>query len=111
MVSALQVLATMMQKNVNLHELKQGMSKYPQTMINVPVVRQLDLASSEVIQSAVREAETQLRGRGRVLLRPSGTEPLIRVMVEGEDEAQVHRQARLLADIVEHAVSGHAESA
>jgi phosphoglucosamine mutase len=111
MVSALQVLATMMQKNVNLHELKQGMSKYPQTMINVPVVRQLDVASSEVIQSAVREAETQLRGRGRVLLRPSGTEPLIRVMVEGEDEAQVHRQARLLADIVEHAFSGHAESA
>ena len=111
MVSALQVLATMMQKNVSLHELKQGMSKYPQTMINVPVVRQLDIARSEVIQSAVREAETQLRGRGRVLLRPSGTEPLIRVMVEGEDEAQVHRQARLLADIVEHAVSGHAESA
>jgi len=111
MVSALQVLATMMQKNVSLHELKQGMSKYPQTMINVPVVRQLDVARSEVIQSAVREAETQLRGRGRVLLRPSGTEPLIRVMVEGEDEAQVHRQARLLADIVEHAVSGHAESA
>ena len=111
MVSALQVLATMMQKNVSLHELKQGMSKYPQTMINVPVVRQLDVASREVIQSAVREAETQLRGRGRVLLRPSGTEPLIRVMVEGEDEAQVHRQARVLADIVEHAVSGHAESA
>jgi phosphoglucosamine mutase len=111
MVAALQVLATMMQKNVSLHELKQGMSKYPQTMINVPVVRQLDIARSEVIQSAVREAETQLRGRGRVLLRPSGTEPLIRVMVEGEDEAQVHRQARLLADIVEHAVSGHAESA
>jgi phosphoglucosamine mutase len=111
MVSALQVLATMMQKNVSLHELKQGMRKYPQTMINVPVVRHLDVASSEVIQSAVREAEIQLRERGRVLLRPSGTEPLIRVMVEGEDEAQVHRQARLLADIVEHAVSGHAESA
>jgi phosphoglucosamine mutase len=111
MVSALQVLATMMQKNVGLHELKQGMTKYPQTMINIPLVRHLDVDNNEPIQSAVRHAEARLNGKGRVLLRPSGTEPLVRVMVEGEDEALVHEQAKLLAEIVEHTVTGHAESA
>jgi phosphoglucosamine mutase len=111
MVSALQVLATMMQKNVSLHELKQGMTKYPQTMINIPLVRHLDVDNNEPIQSAVRHAEAHLNGKGRVLLRPSGTEPLVRVMVEGEDEALVHEQAKLLAEIVEHTVTGHAESA
>jgi phosphoglucosamine mutase len=111
MVSALQVLATMVQKNVGLHELKQGMTKYPQHLINVPLVRHLDVANNEPIQSAVRSAEACLNGKGRVLLRSSGTEPLIRVMVEGEDEALVRQQAKLLADIVEDAITGHAESA
>jgi phosphoglucosamine mutase len=111
MVSALQVLATMIQKNVGLHELKQGMKKYPQCMINIPLVRHLDVNNSEPIQSAVRRAETHLNGTGRVLLRSSGTEPLIRVMVEGEDETLVRQQAKLLAEIVEHTVTGHAESA
>ena len=110
-VSALQVLATMMQQNVALHELKQGMTKYPQHMINVPLVRCLDVDKDESIQTAVRQAETCLAGKGRVLLRSSGTEPLIRVMVEGEDEALVRQQAKMLAEVVEHAVTGHAESA
>ena len=110
-VSALQVLATMMQQNVALHELKQGMTKYPQHMINVPLVRRLDVDKDDSIQTAVRQAETCLAGKGRVLLRSSGTEPLIRVMVEGEDGALVHQQAKLLAEVVEHAVTGHAESA
>jgi len=110
-VSALQVLATMMQQNVALHELKQGMTKYPQHMINVPLVRRLDVDKDDSIQTAVRQAETCLAGKGRVLLRSSGTEPLIRVMVEGEDGALVHQQAELLAEVVEHAVTGHAESA
>jgi phosphoglucosamine mutase len=110
-VSALQVLATMMQQNVALHELKQGMTKYPQHMINVPLVRRLDVDKDDSIQTAVRQAETCLAGKGRVLLRSSGTEPLIRVMVEGEDGALVYQQAKLLAEVVEHAVTGHAESA
>ena len=110
-VSALQVLATMMQQNVALHELKQGMTKYPQHMINVPLVRRLDVDKDDSIQTAVRQAETRMAGKGRVLLRSSGTEPLIRVMVEGEDGALVHQQAKLLAEVVEHAVTGHAESA
>ena len=111
MVSALQVLATMMQKNVGLHELKQGMTKYPQHMINVPLVSHFDVDNNEPIQSAVRTAEACLNGKGRVLLRSSGTEPLIRVMVEGEDETLVHQQSKLLAEIVEHTITGHAESA
>jgi len=111
MVSALQVLATMMQKNVGLHELKQGMTKYPQYMINVPLASHFDVDNNEPIQSAVRHAEACLNAKGRVLLRSSGTEPLIRVMVEGEDETLVRQQAKLLAEIVEHTVTGHAESA
>ena len=111
MVSALQVLATMMQKNVTLHELKQGMTKYPQRMINVPLLRPVDVNADESIQSEVRRVEARLNGKGRVLLRPSGTEPLVRVMVEGEDETLVGRQAELLAQFVEHTLKGHAESA
>ncbi len=104
MVSALQVLATLVQCGKSLHELKQGMTKYPQHMINVPLARRIDIDDNTMIQDAVREAETRLNGRGRVLLRPSGTEPLIRVMVEGEDGELVLSQARLLAGVVEQAV-------
>ncbi len=100
-VSALQVLAAMVQQQAGLHELKQGMTKYPQHMINVPVTRRADLDGCAEVQQAVREAEAALDGRGRVLLRPSGTEPLIRVMVEGEDGALVVEQARALAAVVE----------
>ncbi|HHH44159.1 MAG TPA: phosphoglucosamine mutase [Gammaproteobacteria bacterium] len=111
MVSALQVLATMVQKQVSLHELKQGMTKYPQLMINVPLARRIDIDGCEPVQSAVREVEARLNGKGRVLLRPSGTEPLIRVMVEGEDHALVDEQARYLAAVVEQAVGARIESA
>jgi len=111
MVSALQVLATMVLQESSLHELKQGMSKYPQLMINVPLARRIDIDSCEPVQAAVRDVEARLNGKGRVLLRPSGTEPLIRVMVEGEDEALVHEQARLLAGIVEQVLGAQVESA
>ena len=111
MVSALQVLAAMILNKARLHDLKQGMKKYPQRMINVPLVRRIDVDKSGLIQSAVKQVETRLNGKGRVLLRPSGTEPLIRVMVEGEDEALVHEQAGVLAAVVGRAVSDQAESA
>ncbi len=103
-VSALQVLAPMVQKGVSLNELKQGMTKYPQHMINVPVERRVDLDDCPPVQDAVREVESVLDGRGRVLLRPSGTEPLIRVMVEGEDGRLVKEQASALAAVVEQAL-------
>jgi len=99
-VSALQVLAAMVQEGRSLHELKTGMKKYPQRMINVPVRDKIDLDSVAPLQAAVRSAEARMAGRGRVLLRPSGTEPVVRVMVEGEDEQQVWREAEQLASVV-----------
>ena len=111
MVSALQVLATVVQKRTSLHELKQDMHKYPQLMINVPLEQRIDVDASQPIQAAVKAAEKVLDGKGRVLLRPSGTEPLIRVMVEGEEEALVHEQAKKIAAVVQQTVSAQAESA
>ena len=96
-VSALQVLAYLIQEGVSLHEAKSGMSQFPQVMINVPLTGNADPMQSSVVQQSVSQAETQLNGRGRVLLRPSGTEPLIRVMVEGEDELLVSQLANEIA--------------
>jgi len=103
-VSALQVLATMVQSGKTLHELKSGMKKYPQLMINVPVSHNVELHTVRAVQDAVKLAEQRLAGRGRVLLRPSGTEPLVRVMVEGEDAQQVSAEANQLASVVAEAV-------
>ncbi|MGB5718743.1 MAG: phosphoglucosamine mutase, partial [Gammaproteobacteria bacterium] len=103
-VSALQVLATMVQSGKTLHELKSGMKKYPQLMINVPVSHKVELHTVRSVQDAVKLAEQRLAGRGRVLLRPSGTEPLVRVMVEGEDAQQVSAEANQLASVVAEAV-------
>lgn len=103
-VSALQVLAAMVKSGSTLNELKAGMKKYPQCMINVPVSGKVELNSTPVVQDAVKSAEQRLAGRGRVLLRPSGTEPLVRVMVEGEDAQQVSEEADQLASVVAAAV-------
>lgn len=98
-VSALQVLYAMQQENLSLHEIKQGMEKYPQTLVNVRVEGSVNLTESN-IQNAVNDAEKQLGQRGRVLLRASGTEPLIRVMVEGEDESEVLQLGQHIAEAV-----------
>ncbi len=103
-VSALQVLAAMIKSGKSLYELKAGMKKYPQCMINVPVTKKVNLDNSVVVQDAVKSVELRLAGRGRVLLRPSGTELLVRVMVEGEDADQVYAEADNLALIVAEAV-------
>ncbi len=103
-VSALQVLAAMRRAEQTLHELKSAMTKYPQHMINVPVSSKVDLGSTPAVQEAVTSAEKRLAGRGRVLLRPSGTEPVVRVMVEGEDEKEVVEEADQLASVVAAAV-------
>ncbi len=76
------------------------MEIYPQTMINVPISGGTDLMRSSQVQDAVASAEVELAESGRVLLRPSGTEPLIRVMVEGQDKDQVVRLATRLAQTV-----------
>lgn len=105
-VSALQVLEVMVETGKSLSELKSGMQKLPQTMINVRLEERRDLVTEPRIQAAVIEVETQLQGRGRVLLRPSGTEPLIRVMVEGNDPQEVQTLAQQLAGIVEQCMNG-----
>ncbi|HEX21989.1 MAG TPA: phosphoglucosamine mutase, partial [Chromatiales bacterium] len=104
-VSALQVLYAMVRSGLPLHELKTGMTKYPQHMINVRVSGKVDLAGSTSIQTAVSATEALLGSRGRVLLRPSGTEPLVRVMIEGEDGTQVVELTRQLAAAVDEALS------
>lgn len=96
-ISALQVLAALARSGQSLAAARRAMSKLPQVMINVPLTAKRDVAGLPAIQAAVAGAEAALAGRGRVLLRPSGTEPLIRVMVEGEDGALVQRLASELA--------------
>ncbi len=103
-ISALQVLAAMLHSEKNLHDLKAGMTKYPQVLINVSVSGAVDL-NRPPIQEAVRAVESQLGDHGRVLLRPSGTEPVVRVMVEGPDAGQVERHARELAGILRDTLS------
>lgn len=104
-ISALQVLLAIMTAGKTLHEVKLGMCKLPQVMINVRMSRRENVDEHPVIQEAVTATEAALDGRGRVLLRPSGTEPVIRVMVEGEDQPQVKQLAQELAEVVEEAVT------
>jgi phosphoglucosamine mutase len=108
-VSALQVLEEIRRTGRSLHELKGGMSKFPQVLVNVRLGRRVDREALAPIEPAVRAVEARLAGRGRVLLRPSGTEPLIRVMVEGQDEGQVNQLARQLAAEVERQFAGSEE--
>ncbi len=100
LICALQVLAIMKATGQPLSALAADMPKYPQTMVNVHVGKRLDPADSPAIRDAVTAAEQALEDRGRIVLRASGTEPVIRVMVEGQDEQMVSDLARSLADVV-----------
>ncbi|MDG0971610.1 MAG: phosphoglucosamine mutase [Porticoccaceae bacterium] len=103
-VAALQVILALSESGKTLSELKAGMSKFPQTMINVRLASKVDISDNQMINQAVAAAEAKLDGRGRVLLRPSGTEPLIRVMVEGEDQGLVDQLVSDMAKIVQQQV-------
>ena len=103
-VAALQVIRAISDSGKPLADLKLGMSKFPQTMINVRLAKKVDITENNAINAAVAEAEQKLAGRGRILLRPSGTEPLIRVMAEGDDQALVEQQVKAIAKIVEQQV-------
>ncbi len=105
LISALQVLAVMKETGQPLSKLVDAMPRYPQTMVNVRMDRRLDPAESAEIRDAVSAAESELADKGRVVLRASGTEPVIRVMVEGEDEAQVVALAERLASVVASAAA------
>ena len=104
-VAALQVLLAITTAGKSLNEVRQGMRKFPQVMINVRMSQRQSLDDNALVQAAVKSTESALAGRGRVLLRPSGTEPVIRVMVEGEDPVRVKQLAQELAAVVEAAVA------
>ncbi|PSS70839.1 phosphoglucosamine mutase [Shewanella algae] len=103
-VAGILVLAAMRRHNASLEELTESMQMLPQVLINVRFEGNLDPLASQLVQDAQAQVESQLGERGRVLLRKSGTEPLIRVMVEGDDEAQVRAHAESIATAVKQAV-------
>ena len=100
-VAGLQVLAAMLRSDMDLHDLASGFDMYPQTLVNVRYSNQdEDYLSHEQVQNAKKEAEVALGKTGRVLLRKSGTEPLIRVMVESNDDSQSQKWAWHIAETV-----------
>jgi len=103
-ISALQVVNALHILALPLAQAKKGMIKMPQTMINVRTHKKVDINASEPINKAVASTQKLLGDSGRVLLRPSGTEPVIRVMVEGKDSVQVNELAEQLANQVEEAL-------
>ena len=99
-ISSLQALAALVNSDQSLSDARAKMRKFPQCMINVKAGNALDIIENSSIQSVISEIESKLGKNGRVLLRPSGTEPVIRVMVEGEDGDIVDRMARELSEVV-----------
>src|SRR6266853_1928617 len=100
-VSALQVLSALRTGRATLATLCRGLALYPQELVNVRVAKDFDWQKQPAVAKAKREAERALGKNGRVLLRPSGTEPVLRVMVEGKDDAEVRRLARMIAETVQ----------
>jgi phosphoglucosamine mutase len=102
-IAALQVLAALRESGGNLADLLGGLHLYPQKLINVPMAKDFPWKDDASIQRRLKEVEARIAGRGRVLLRASGTEPLLRVMVEGEDREEVFAAAEELAAVVREA--------
>ncbi len=112
LVTALAVLDVMARKGKPLSELAEVMEVYPQTLINVPVDGLSfapKVAESEPVKEAVAKAEARLAGKGRILLRPSGTEPLVRVMAEHEDEMVCREVCEEVAEVVSSSASRGAQ--
>jgi phosphoglucosamine mutase len=105
-VSALQVLRALRETGETLDAFTADLETYPQVMINVPVAKGFKLNTAPTVSASVAEAEAALNGSGRVVLRASGTEPLIRVMVEGRDAELVRHTAETIAAVVRVAASG-----
>ncbi|HSV35458.1 MAG TPA: phosphoglucosamine mutase, partial [Ramlibacter sp.] len=100
LISALQVLKACVGSGRSLAQLLQGVTLFPQTLINVRLQAGQDWTKSEALASETQRAERELNGHGRVLIRPSGTEPVLRVMVEARDETQARTTAERLAEAV-----------
>lgn len=105
-VAALQALAAIANSEQTLGELRSKMKKLPQSMINVRLTRKASISGNPKIEGAVADVERRLGRKGRVLLRPSGTEPVVRVMVEGEDATEVGNYAKELAEVVSAELAG-----
>ncbi len=101
-VSSLQVLAGCLSLDKSLDQIIKGLNKFPQHIINVPYDGGFKVDPMETFSGAIREVESKIGEKGRVILRPSGTEPVIRVMVEGQDQSQVIDLAEQLAKFVEN---------
>ena len=104
-ITALHMLHTMKTEGLSLSRLAAGISLYPQTLINVPVEKKSDIKSFPEITDIIREAEERLEGKGRVLVRPSGTEQKIRVMVEAGDAGLAREQANRIAEVIKQKMS------
>jgi phosphoglucosamine mutase len=104
-IAALQVLCEIRRTGSSLHDLKSLVTKYPQTLINVRVKKMIDLTTDQAISDAVKMAKDELANEGRVLLRPSGTEPVIRVMVEGRDATLTQRLATEIANVIKTSIN------
>ena len=100
LITALAILAIVVESGRPLSELARVMTRFPQVLVNVPVQVRRDVTADTQVAAAIRDVETRLGDRGRVLVRPSGTEPLIRVMVEGEVESEVHAHAEAIAGAI-----------
>ena len=99
-ISALQALAAIVNCEQPLSDLCSKMRKLPQSMVNIKVANVVDITQNKTVQSAVSDVESKLGKNGRVLLRPSGTEPVLRVMVEGEDIDVVDKLVHELSEVV-----------
>jgi phosphoglucosamine mutase len=104
-VSALQVLRALRETGETLDAFTSDLETYPQVMINVPGAKGFKLGSAPAVSASVAEAEAALNGSGRIVLRASGTEPLIRVMVEGRDAELVRHTAETIATVVKAAAA------
>ncbi|MDI1352805.1 MAG: phosphoglucosamine mutase, partial [bacterium] len=101
-VAALQVLATMIKQDKTLSQLTADITLLPQALINLKTTHATILAKNSQVLQAVKKLEDMMKGEGRILLRPSGTEPLLRVMVEGKDDSLVNRYAQQLCDEIQN---------
>jgi phosphoglucosamine mutase len=104
-LTATQVLYLMKNRDASLSKLAREIKLYPQVLMNIPVERKYDIKTIPEIEGAIKSAEKRLSGKGRVLVRPSGTEPKIRVMIEGEDPKLINNLSRGIAKVIRERMS------